>query len=374
MLSHRDYSFISANLAAPQNFYMNRIIMNTKVILTLLGFSTLISCRKPKEPSQPNIQKTDVYVAGVIYNSSTPTSACYWKNEQVTNLGISGIESFASDIAILNNDVYVVGYTTQTGSSTKRAALWKNGVLKYLTTTEGYANSATIHNSVVYVVGEMLDANGQYKAFLWNSGTDAVTNLSTSLSYANNIQYQSGEQLITGSINFQATVWKNGVASTINEPTYDPSVLIGIAVKGSSYYLLGSRSNNTNGSNENGYWIQTNNSNTFTGGSNFGLLGYANLISIKGDTLLLAGQTNSGGINAGLTKINISSNTFSTIRLTTEYSQSNDLLVDGNDIYVTIPENSSGKAFYWKTGSIKALPAPSGFTYAEPYGIFVHKY
>lgn len=359
--------------------------MRNKFIITIIAFSFLLACKKTSQPAPINVQTSDVYVAGVAYNSSTSTTACYWKNDQVVNLGVTGTLSLALDIAVVNNDVYVVGYTTQVGSLVKRAALWKNGVLKLLTTAEGSAQSVSMHNGIVYVVGEVRDVSTNYsKAFIWNSGTDLVTELNTVLSNvqsnANSIKYQGNEQLITGHINYQATLWKNGVPSTITDPNFTSSDIIGAAATGNTYYLVGFRAPIGVTSPQFGYWKQTSSSLTFRNVNSFGVSGgLASQIALKSDTLIIVGYLNTAVYSyASLTKINTTNDNYVTTQLTTgsAASHATDVFVDGNNIYVSVNQflSSGNKANYWKNDVLKTLPLPGGFSNADSHALFVHTY
>lgn len=352
--------------------------MIKRIVSIAVLFSFFSACKKPSQPTPTNGLTTDVYVAGIINNGPPLSYACYWKNDKITNLGVTGVGSYASDITVVNNDVYVVGCSREAGNTVYKAALWKNGVLKFLTTTQGYVHSITVNNGIVYAVGEFIDANGSLEAFIWNSGTDVLTTIDQSVysSTAYNIKYQSGEQLIVGYINSQATLWKNGVPSTITDPNFISGNATGIAANTGGYYFLGERTPHGTGFIEYGYWKQANGTTTFTNISNFTPLGIANQIAIKTDTLLLVGRTTNGW-NAVLTKINTTNNTYSTISLLTTSSEAKDIFVDGNDIYVLIYDysnNSATKVRYWKNGEIKTLETPTGFIHTEPNGIFVHKH
>ncbi len=86
------------------------------------------------------VNGTDVYVAGMAatipYNGVNNyfEGACYWKNGVFTDLSNGMIDSYAADIAVFNNDAYVVGYTTLNGKYSK-ATFWKNGAPVYLDNT-----------------------------------------------------------------------------------------------------------------------------------------------------------------------------------------------------------------------------------------------
>lgn len=81
------------------------------------------------------VSGSDVYMAGYYYDSSDTRYACYWKNGEFHSTGTPG--SSASQIAVVNGDVYIAGYERAgetlgsnlhtTSLSAMCATIWKNG-------------------------------------------------------------------------------------------------------------------------------------------------------------------------------------------------------------------------------------------------------
>lgn len=350
--------------------------MIKRIVSIIVLFSFFSACKKPSQPTPMNGLTTDVYVAGVT-STQALNYACYWKNDTAIILGPAGVNSYASDIAVLNNDVYVAGYLEQVLGSTIKPAIWKNGVLKVLSQTAGYTSSTTVHNGIVYAVGEFINATGQSRAFLWNSGTETLVELNSSNIKADayNISYYSGEQIVTGHINNQAAFWINGNPTTITDPNFASSNIGGVVVSGGAYYFSGSRQPTGTGGRQYGFWKHTNGTSTFTNYSTFGMQSTINPIALKSDTLFIVGKTTSGTA-AALTKVNISNNNHTTIPVVSLNVDATDILIDTNDTYILLREYSGGglKASYWKNGQIKMLETKSGYVHSNPYGIFIHKY
>ncbi len=132
----------------------------------------------------------------------------YWKNGIKTAIGTTN--SVGLGIAVVANDVYICG------KDQGRPASWKNGVRSFLPTTFngsfGLAYDVAVVNNDVYVVGHEVDNFGNPNAKLWKNGL--ATNLNTTntaqSSYARAIQIIGNDVYIAGEINENAVLWKNG--------------------------------------------------------------------------------------------------------------------------------------------------------------------
>jgi hypothetical protein len=83
------------------------------------------------------IQGNDVYIAGVVDNSAT-----YWKNG--VRVILAGNGSNATDIKVVNDDVYVVGQAFDNTTLRKVAVVWKNGIMKWLSNPNRNSNAFSI--------------------------------------------------------------------------------------------------------------------------------------------------------------------------------------------------------------------------------------
>ncbi len=106
-------------------------------IAVILCFAT--SCKKHIEKHiGPH---TDIYMAGSIRkyysqrDKDTISTAVYWKNNVPVQLTDSLTSALAEAIAVNKNNIYVVGYIRHKVNSyyeTSSAAYWKNGILTQL--------------------------------------------------------------------------------------------------------------------------------------------------------------------------------------------------------------------------------------------------
>ena len=135
-----------------------------------------------------DVSGSDVYLAGYKSNG-TKNVATYWKNGQEVALTDGTNTAFLSDICIVGNDVYAVGYEYNTDNRSV-AKLWKNGIVTNL-----------------------------------SDGTNS--NITSKIIVVNNEVYIAGyEQFSTYSV---ATFWKNGVAKKVGDPSTS-SLGVGIFV------------------------------------------------------------------------------------------------------------------------------------------------
>src|SRR5579872_7177035 len=104
--------------------------MKPKYLLIILpiAFLFMASCKKHGE--RPAVV-VDIYSAGYI-RANSHLVAAYWKNGTLVRLGDSTVNTMANAIAINENDIYVVGNTTNSEQITT-AVIWKNGVATKLT-------------------------------------------------------------------------------------------------------------------------------------------------------------------------------------------------------------------------------------------------
>lgn len=191
----------------------------------------------------------DVYVAGSTDNQGS--EATYWKNgvavylpSPTSTISPSVPNSTANAIWVSGSDVYVAGASVLTGSTLYAPTLWKNGIPVVLTKPgeAGTASSVYVYNGDVYVAGEQFpsDGSGDYTAVYWKNGV--LTELSANKALANAIAVSDGSVFVAGveSINsvVLGTVWKNGIATHLTDPTVF-SYASSIAVSGGDVYVAG---------------------------------------------------------------------------------------------------------------------------------------
>lgn len=172
----------------------------------------------------------DVYVAG---NMNIPMeSARYWKNGTQTILSQSSsfVRSVANSIYVDGNDVYVAGYQQfNTANGGKYiATLWKNGAATLLgnASNNSYATGVAVKNNNVYVAAYE-NVQGVNVARVWKNNTVLTTLSNGSIDEQTSSIFITAQEDVyvaaySGNVNsgIQAKYWKNGVSHTTNNGTY----------------------------------------------------------------------------------------------------------------------------------------------------------
>lgn len=164
-----------------------------------------------------------VYVAGTS-GKNGKNIASIWKNNTFTPLSEDTKNSEANDIAILGDDVYVVGNEENGNGSVRVAVLWKNGkkqeLTKGLNSNTASANSIALKDNDIYIVGFERKNNGAIVAMLWkNKVPQELTDDATSSNdaRANSIVIYKNDIYIGGFKNGKAAIWKNGKIQNLTD-------------------------------------------------------------------------------------------------------------------------------------------------------------
>jgi hypothetical protein len=165
------------------------------------------------------VSGTDVYVAG-WENKTTQTGpssyviepvAKYWKNGVAVALTDGSTLAEAFSIFVLGNDVYVSGINCLTTTAgCERAALWKNGKLTQLETTDpSTASSVFVAGSDVYISENAVSAATNLDvAELWKNNAD-TTLAEDVIAAANQVVISGGDVYVAGAWPLVG-YWKNG--------------------------------------------------------------------------------------------------------------------------------------------------------------------
>jgi uncharacterized protein (TIGR03437 family) len=264
----------------------------------------------------------EVFIAGYIGDASGYSRATYWKNGVPTTLANTGLHTFANDIAVVNDDVYVAGSRQLLYGA---ARWWKNGVEMPLSNDAYYssAESILVSGSDVYISGFEANASGKTIAKYWKNGTPVnLTDGSTS-AYTYDLAVVDQHVYVGGTTSdasgdARATYWKDGVANVL---TTGVSFIWDMYVSGDDVYTTGSIRNTGPGVGFVSYW--------------------------KNDEDVLLGPGLGGGAGRGITVV-------------------------GDDVYVAGVEDNSKfvrLAKYWKNGNPVILT--DGASYAVAYAIDV---
>jgi len=136
------------------------------------------------------IYGTDRYVAGTQNNPTTGLAmATIWKNGNYTFLtdGNNSI-GIARAVVVAGNDVYVAGYEQEnySGGGPTFAKYWKNGVPVKLSTASSYATSIAVFDNDVYVAGGENNGTRDVVKY-WKNGTPVNLTDGTFTSAGNSI-------------------------------------------------------------------------------------------------------------------------------------------------------------------------------------------
>lgn len=165
-----------------------------------------------------------IYVGGFIKNSQGKQAACYWKNNQRTDLMDGTANSVVNSIFADGTVIYAAGYYVN-ASSVNIACYWKDGTKYDL--SPGKANSVFVSGNNLYIAGTYLN-NNENVACYWKNGTrsdlpvrnDAVAGYTTTIKVVDGNEYIAGyyktASLLPGGTNKSiGCYWRNGIRHDI---------------------------------------------------------------------------------------------------------------------------------------------------------------
>lgn len=152
------------------------------------------------------IVNNDVHIVG--YGDST---AIYWKNGEVVNLPMAAKPSAFYSLDVHGNDIYIAG-SGFSNNSKHVARYWKNG--EPISLSDGskneFAFGIAVDNNDVYVVGEQRPSSGKFIAKYWKNG---ISNMLGDVNYNSRaiaVDASNGSGYITGHDHGAIKCWKNG--------------------------------------------------------------------------------------------------------------------------------------------------------------------
>jgi hypothetical protein len=149
-----------------------------KLIFLLVILVTISSCNSDDIINPTTQNPIDVYVAG-----QKNGQACYWKNNQLFMLDSGNlVDVIATKIIVSNGNVYVFGSGLYSSQPTIYHSLfWKNGVLTNLTTSlsltpNDYSliTDIDIVGNDVFFVGYVFTTINNYKLVCWKNGLPTI--------------------------------------------------------------------------------------------------------------------------------------------------------------------------------------------------------
>lgn len=198
------------------------------------------------------INGNDVFAAGYERINNLKL-ANYWKNGIKTTVGVN--ESAANAISVIGNDVYLGGWEIINGFDLPR--FWKNGVgttiyftdavLSTVITGNGSCTGVYASGSNVYAVGSARTSQGTFMPWECTNGVipgNIVPN-NYKHSFANAVCINGNDKYVAGCQNnpttglAMATVWKNGVSTTLTTGDTSVAVATAVYVAGSDVYVAG---------------------------------------------------------------------------------------------------------------------------------------
>jgi len=176
------------------------------------------------------VSGTDVYVSGGSFWQ--PAHAGYWKNGVRVDLtgslsytasnGSSGFPNTTS-LFVAGSDVYVTGYEA-TSLTAPVAIYWKNGASHFLSTDSingSQATSVFVSGGDVYIAGWQ-NINGYSRATVWKNGIATTLTSGSTSSSANAVRVSGSDVYVAGSQwvapgHYVAVYWKNGIPVTLTD-------------------------------------------------------------------------------------------------------------------------------------------------------------
>lgn len=170
------------------------------------------------------VSQNDVYVVGCEVKENGVTTATLWKNGIVNYLDENALFSIANAITITNGDIYVVGYSNVYENKTNYevAKYWKNGEeIEITRSNTAYAHDIYIKDNKVYALvnGSL---NNKYLAKYWVDDKEFILSERSSPTFARSMTISGNDLYVSGvvydeSINHSyATLWVNGVEKWIS--------------------------------------------------------------------------------------------------------------------------------------------------------------
>jgi hypothetical protein len=239
-----------------------------------------------------------------------------------------------------NADVYFVGMVNEAGT------VWKNGVPTSLANPLGNSSvtpeAIAVSNNDVYIVGEA-GIESHSEAVCWKNGVETRLAPNLGFSEARAITINGSDIYIAGMIGNKATLWKNGVATTL---TSTNSEAIAVCVDGNDIYLAGfSFEGNVDRAAlwKNGERVTWDISNALYGS-------YANAVKVDGDNVYVAGVIIGKG--PALWKNDVAKVLYDGGALVE--SEVTDMAINGSDVYVL--GRVEEKVTLWKNGVAETMP------------------
>lgn len=156
---------------------MTRFHQPLRAVARFACIAALLCCCGfvPREKHAGQTQANElegVYVVGTLYKRGHNV-VVVWENGVPKQLTDKKGYALAEAVSVCGGDVYVVGNVYDADRRHSKATVWKNGVPQVLETGEAASSRATamvVSNGDVYVVGTVLQTRFKPRAALWKNG------------------------------------------------------------------------------------------------------------------------------------------------------------------------------------------------------------
>lgn len=200
----------------------------------------------------------DIYYGGSLSKGNVHSVATYWKNGLPVAASDGTTFSTVHDMAISGSDVYLL--LVEDNLDSKKADIWKNGVVTNLFTGKGSHSDDSqfgemvVNNGDLYVAASIPTYYGAYIAEYFKNGIATKLSDSTNSSNATSICIVGNDVYVAGSFSekatfgqgpYKATYWKNGKAVYLTNASQN-AYATSITVVGKDVYVAGNESNGKN--------------------------------------------------------------------------------------------------------------------------------
>jgi hypothetical protein len=332
----------------------------------------LCSCSKSSNSVSNVPSPLNVYVAGYREangaNGNVDT-ATYWKNGAPVALSNGTSNAHASSIILSGSDIYVTGDMDE--GMNNAAVYWVNGKLVTLTNgmSDAFASSVVVSGGNVYVGGYITSVTGKYVGMYWENGKPFPITDSTKNAYVYGIAFSGSDLYLAGFEdenangfgNTVATYWINDSIFSLTDGTNEAQATA-IAVSGTDVYVVGFLYNGN--SSQATLWKDgvATTLNDITGSP----ATYASSIFISGSDVYIAGEGGSGALywkNGNPTSLLGSQ----------AGASANGIAVSGTSVFVAgnidVVQFASDSAAYWNNDTLTTLN--DGLKYCNASSIFV---
>ena len=323
-----------------------------------LTFILLTACSKDDSPT---IKEPNIYITTTEYEEGKKGTIKLWKDGETTNITDGTYQSWGVNMSINGDDVYIIGQQDAV------ATIWKNGEATPLSnTSSSFANDIFIDSNNVYVVGNEREANEKNSAVLWKNGVKTKLTDGTQDASAKSIFVHNNNVYVVGFENnsdnkLVAKLWKNGEATNLTDGTFFARA-ISIHIHNNNVYIAFNEDNSL-GKAVAKLWKNGQVTN-LSDGSNSAYV--RSLLVDKEENVYVTGYAVENGIHVAKLWKNGEATNLEGINAVPEK-----IAIHDNNIYVTgySYTNSHEVAVFWKNGDANYISEENRDAYAT--GIFI---